>query len=71
MNQFENILRQTRASLNRLGIHPLALLLGAVLCLFFPRLFILAALGYGAWWTAKNIWHDPRKRGSRGGRGRR
>lgn len=71
MNRIEDILRQARANLRRLGIHPLALLLGALFCLFFPRFFLLAAFGYGAWWAAKNIWLDPRRRGSNDDRGRR
>ena len=71
MNQFDQFLRQTRGVINRLGIHPLALVLGALFCLFFPRFFLLAAFGYGVYWVAKNIWLDPRRRGRGKGRGRR
>jgi hypothetical protein len=69
MNQFDQFLRQTGGVINRLGIHPLALTLGALFCLFFPRFFLLAAFGYGVYWVAKNIRLDSRRRG--GGRGRR
>lgn len=69
-NHVNQILNQVRSAVRRLGIHPLLLILAAVFCLFFPRFFVLAALGYGIWWVAKNIWftpggHGPRKGGRR------
>jgi hypothetical protein len=69
MKHKEDFLRQARGVVQKLGIHPLVLALGAVFCLFFPRFFLLADLGGGVWWVAKNIWFDPRRRGrGRGGR---
>ena len=70
MKQAENLLRQARDSVRRLGIHPLILILGLLFCLFFPRFFLLAAFGYGVYWVAKNIGF-PRQRDGRKGRERK
>lgn len=61
MKHLEHMLRQVRELLDTLGIHPLILAAGVIFCLFFPRFFLLAAVGYGVFWVAKNIWFDPRR----------
>jgi hypothetical protein len=65
MKHVKKYLRQTREMLDSLDIHPLALVLGALFCLFFPRFFLLTAAGYAVYWVAKNIWLDPRRKDGR------
>jgi hypothetical protein len=68
MKKFEQWRRQARDILDKLGIHPLALTAGAVFCLFFPRFFLLAAFGYGAYWVVRNIVLPSRRQGGAKGR---
>ena len=68
MEKFEQLLRQARDIMQKLGIHPLALAAGALFCLFFPRFFLLAAFGFGAYWVVKNIWMPSRQKGRETGR---
>lgn len=62
MKHAENILRQVRNAVQRLGIHPLILALALVFCLFFPRFFLLAAFAYAVFWVIKNIGLPSRNR---------
>ena len=70
MKQIEQFIQQARSIIQSLGINPLILAMGLLFCLFFPRFFILAAFGYAVYWIAKNIWLDPKRKGSRKGRRR-
>jgi hypothetical protein len=71
MKNAQNIFRQAQNAVQRLGIHPLILILGILFCLFFPRFFLLAAFAYAVYWVIKNIGFGPRTRGGRKGRGQR
>ena len=70
MKEIDRFLQQARNIIQSLGINPLILAMGLLFCLFFPRFFILAAFGYAVYWIAKNIWLDPKRKGSRKGRRR-
>jgi len=66
MKQAENLLRQAHSIIRRMGIHPLFLALGLLFCLFFPRFFLLAALGYAVLWVVRNVGFNPRSRDGKG-----
>ncbi len=70
MNQFEQLLRHIQTFLRALDIHPLSFAAGALFCIFFPRLFLLALAVYGIYWVATNAWNGPRP-STRKGRGKR
>lgn len=63
MDQFKNIFRQAHSLLKSLEIPPLFLTAGILVCIFFPRFFLLAAAGYAVFWMVRNIWSDPLRRG--------
>lgn len=65
MKEIDRFLQQARSIIQSLGINPWILAFGALFCLFFPRFFILAVFGYAVYWIAKNIWLDPKRKGSR------
>lgn len=71
MNQFRQLLYQIQGILRSMGIHPLLFAVGALLCIFFPRFFLLALVGYGIYWIAQNFWTRPKSTGKRGRRSRR
>lgn len=71
MKKFEQLLRQARDIIQKLGIHPAVLGAGALFCLFFPRFFLLAAFGYGVYWVVRNIWLPSRQKGGATDRNRR
>lgn len=66
MKHSDHFFRQAQSALKRIGVHPLLLALGVAFCIFFPRFFLLAAVGYGVYWTAKNIWFAPGGKGWKG-----
>ncbi len=68
MKNIDHFWRQAQSILDRIGIPPLILALGVAFCVFFPRFFLLAAIGYGVFWAAKNIWFAP---GGKGWKGRK
>lgn len=68
MKHAQNVLRQIRNAVRRLGIHPLVLIPGMLFCLFFPRFFLLAVFAFAVYWVLKNMGFAPRGRpGRRGG----
>lgn len=73
-----NLWRSVQTFLNRMGIHPLAALLGVILLIIFPRFVIFGLIIYVVYWlyrngvfSGRNNASGPGKsRGGRGGKGR-
>lgn len=70
MKYIDQLLRQVQWLLRSLDIHPLVFAAGAIFCIFFPRFFLLALFGFGAYWVARNVWVKPARRPRQGGKRR-
>lgn len=68
MRPVSQFFQQMQWMLRSLDIHPIVFAVGAVCCIFFPRFFLLALIGFGAYWLARNVLSRPARGPRRGAR---